>query len=358
VRIFLSFASEQKDTAELIAGALRGRGYTVFFSKDTLPAAESYDVRIQQAVRWSDLFIFLVSPEAVAKGKYTLTELSFAREKWPNPSGHVLPVVVAPTPIDAVPPFLRSVSLFEPEGNVAADTAAEADKILQRANRRTIWWFAGLGVATGILSQVAFNYRLLEVPFVFPVQNVDKITIVPGVLFGALMAYLSWVFGARAKFQLGVIAGATMLSWVLAVNATGLMMEKLSHYTYSAPAAESGSNAAKSDTPSDGEQAKTEGEQIQDIEHVPFRDAFSGMVGGLVGGVGTLVGAALANERVRRARGMLQIVVVAVALGAILGIPAHGWLGFLVGVLLFSCWQGSFAGMLSHALARIEPEAS
>jgi hypothetical protein len=358
VRIFLSFASEQKETAELIAGALRGRGYTVFFSKDTLPAAESYDVRIQQAVRMSDLFIFLVSPEAVAKGKYTLTELSFAREKWLSPSSHVLPVMIAPTPIGSIPPFLRSVSIFEPEGNVAADTAAEADKILQRTSRRTVWWLAVLGVATGILSQVAFNYRVLEVPLVFNVRYIDSITIVPGVVFGALMAYLNWVFGARTKFQLGVILCATVLSWVLAVNMTALIMEKLSLYTYSAPVAGSGSDAAKKDAQADGDRAKTEEEQLKDIEHVPFRDAFSGMIGGLVGAVGTLLGAALANERVRRARGLLQIVVAAVVLGAILGLPGQGWLGFLVGVLLFSSWQGTFAGMLGHALARTESEAS
>jgi hypothetical protein len=82
------------------------------------------------------------------------------------------------------------------------------------------------------------------------------------------------------------------------------------------------------------------------------------MIGGLVGAVGTLLGAALANERVRRARGLLQIVVAAVVLGAILGLPGQGWLGFLVGVLLFSSWQGTFAGMLGHALARTESEAS
>jgi hypothetical protein len=58
LQVFISFASEQKESAELIAVALRERGYKVFFSKDTLPAAQSYDVRIEKAVKSSDLFVW------------------------------------------------------------------------------------------------------------------------------------------------------------------------------------------------------------------------------------------------------------------------------------------------------------
>src|ERR1041384_7348944 len=98
MRIFLSFASEQQAEAEPILLALRDRGYDVFFSHDDLPRGSSFDLRIKKAIEASDLLIFLVSPEAVTKGRYTLTELAFARDKWANPSGHVLPVLVAPTP--------------------------------------------------------------------------------------------------------------------------------------------------------------------------------------------------------------------------------------------------------------------
>ena len=153
MQVFISFASEQKESAELIAVALRERGYKVFFSKDTLPAAQSYDLRIEKAVKSSDLFVFLVSPESVTKGKYTLTELSFARDQWSNPSGHILPVMIAPTEIGKIPVYLRAVSIFEPEGNVAADTAAQVDKILQ-ANRSARHGPASprAGLATGALS--------------------------------------------------------------------------------------------------------------------------------------------------------------------------------------------------------------
>jgi hypothetical protein len=51
-----------------------------------LPAGESYNDRIRAAIGESDLFLFLISPEAVAPGRYTLAELDFARERWPHPS--------------------------------------------------------------------------------------------------------------------------------------------------------------------------------------------------------------------------------------------------------------------------------
>src|ERR1041384_511311 len=98
MRIFLSFASEQQAEAEPILLALRDRGYDVFFSHDDLPRGSSFDLRIKKAIEASDLLIFLVSPGAVTKGPFPLTGVAFGGEKWGNPSGHVLPVLVAPTP--------------------------------------------------------------------------------------------------------------------------------------------------------------------------------------------------------------------------------------------------------------------
>ena len=89
MRIFLTFASEQQNVADSILLALRNRGHEVFFSHDDLPPGESFDARIQKAIAKTDLLVFLVSPESVTKGRYTLTELSFARDQWPSPRGRV-----------------------------------------------------------------------------------------------------------------------------------------------------------------------------------------------------------------------------------------------------------------------------
>ena len=320
-------------------------------------------MRIERAVLASDLFIFLVSPEAVVKGKYTLTELSYARKKWPSASGRVLPVIVAPTPINSIPPFLRSVSIFEPEGNIAADTAAEADKILQRSSRRSVWSFALLGAVTGVLSYVALLYNVLDVPFVEQPFNAFNVTlgfsVIPGPVFGVLIAYLNWKFGKRSKFQLAIILCATVLSWIMAVNAWEIANDQLQKYTYRVPHVEIPSNGP------DGSRAdpRSTGEQSNEVQRFPFTLAVCGMIGGLVGGIGTLLGVALANDRARRARGFLPIVVVAVLIGALFGIPtpttegAWEWYPpWLIGLFLFSCWQAAFAGMLAQVLARTDFE--
>jgi hypothetical protein len=129
VRIFVSFASEQEQLAEPVALALRRREHSVFFSHDDLPPASNFDERIEKAIARSDIFVFLISPESVSKGRYTLTELAFARAKWPDPSDRVLPVMLVETPLENVPNYLKAVTILEPSGNTAAETAAAVDNL-------------------------------------------------------------------------------------------------------------------------------------------------------------------------------------------------------------------------------------
>ena len=69
MQIFLSYASEQKAIAEPIAFSLRKRGHQVFLDRDDLPAGQSFDDQIAAAIAASDFFIFLASPESVAKDR-------------------------------------------------------------------------------------------------------------------------------------------------------------------------------------------------------------------------------------------------------------------------------------------------
>jgi hypothetical protein len=124
LNIFLSYASEDRDIAEEIQLALSGAGHRVFYDKASLPAAGDYHGRIEHAVREADAFVFLISPASVSKGNYSMSELKFARDKWPHPKGHVIPVRLHETPFPAIPPYLKSVTLLEPEGNIAAEVAA------------------------------------------------------------------------------------------------------------------------------------------------------------------------------------------------------------------------------------------
>src|SRR6267143_1158251 len=91
--VFLSYSSEQGEAATRIELSLKEDGHAVFRDRSSLPPGESFDARIRAAVEECDLFIFLISRESISQGRYTLTELKFAGEKWGNPAGHVLPVL-------------------------------------------------------------------------------------------------------------------------------------------------------------------------------------------------------------------------------------------------------------------------
>ena len=129
LKIFLSHASQDRAVAESIVFSLRGRGYQVFLDRDDLPAGASFDQQIERGINESDAFVFLISPDSVAGGRYTLTELTLARRKWPDPNGRVLPVKVRETSLDQVPPYLKAVTILEPVGNITAETSAAVDRL-------------------------------------------------------------------------------------------------------------------------------------------------------------------------------------------------------------------------------------
>ena len=137
MRLFLSYASEDRKLVEPIYLALRAQGHAVFFDRADLPPGEEYDARIREAIEKSRLFVFLVSPASLDAGSYTLTELDIAQKTWERPAGRLLPVVLRSTALEQIPPYLKSVTLLEPEGNVAA-TVADAVHRIAVARRRAL----------------------------------------------------------------------------------------------------------------------------------------------------------------------------------------------------------------------------
>jgi hypothetical protein len=136
--VFLSYASEQRLLAESVALSLRGRGFEVFLDRDNLGVGGAFDAAIEAAVFSSDAFVFLVSPASVTAGRYTLTELVYARQKWPAASGRVLPVLAESTAFDTIPAYLKSVTILEPQGNPAAEVGAAVARLLGSAPPATI----------------------------------------------------------------------------------------------------------------------------------------------------------------------------------------------------------------------------
>ena len=165
MNIFLSHASEQSELARSIEIALSGEGHAVFLDRSSLPSGDEYHERIRRAIADCDLLIFLVSPDSVAKGRYTLNELEFAEQKWRHPGGHVLPVMVVTTDFRAIPVYLKAVTVLQPQGDVAAAVVAAVSRLrapwrsrFARARLLTI----GAIVAIAAIGGAWFGMRYLK----------------------------------------------------------------------------------------------------------------------------------------------------------------------------------------------------
>ena len=147
MRIFISYASENRTAAEEIVLALKERGHKVFFDRDRLAPGDGFHRRIEREVRSADLVVFLISPHAVADGGYTLTELRHVMGQFEHPLGRVLPVMVAATPLDCIPAYLRAVTILEPQGSVAAEVGAAVDRLRPGIGRKLGLTLAALVLA-------------------------------------------------------------------------------------------------------------------------------------------------------------------------------------------------------------------
>jgi TIR domain len=162
MKIFISYSASDASEARLMASALEARGYNVFFDKETLGAGQSYDGKIERAVHSADLFIFLLSPEAIEPGRYTMSELGYAQQRWPNPDRYVLPVMVRAVDLNNVPDYLRAVTFLRPSGNLAAEVGSAVDQMLARSVAWSIARrFAFYGAFAGLVASfLAFQNQL------------------------------------------------------------------------------------------------------------------------------------------------------------------------------------------------------
>jgi hypothetical protein len=132
MRVFLSYASEDVQAAQKIAAALQAAGHSVFFDKNALRSGREYDTSIRDEINRADAYVFLVSGSSIAPGRYTLTELAFAEKRFPNPSGHVLPVVLESVEWARIPAYLTSVTILGLRGNGPAEVVAALAELRSR----------------------------------------------------------------------------------------------------------------------------------------------------------------------------------------------------------------------------------
>jgi len=144
MRIFLSYASPDREQAQSIYLALRDQGHRVFFDRADLPAGDEYHNRIREAIEDCQLFIFLVTPQALDAESYTLSELEIADKSRRK----LLPVALADIDFAKLPPSLKAVTVLRPDGNLAASVAAAVHRIATSLKRK---WLKRAAAVSGLL---------------------------------------------------------------------------------------------------------------------------------------------------------------------------------------------------------------
>lgn len=138
MKIFLSHPHEHRRVADALCVALRQEGHRPTLDVELLAAGDAFHAPLRKAIEGSDLFVYLLSPASLEEGSYALTELEFARKRWPDPTDRVLPVRVAEVDFDRVPPYLASVTVLQPQGDLVAATVARISEIAARRRQRRL----------------------------------------------------------------------------------------------------------------------------------------------------------------------------------------------------------------------------
>jgi hypothetical protein len=382
MKIFISYASERRSVAEKVAFALRGRGHLALFDKDDLPAAKSYDEQIAKVISQSDLMIFLISPESVASGRYTLTELVLARQRWPSAQGRVLPVLISPTPLAEIPNYLSSVQILTPEGNIPAEVALAVDQIAPAARPGRILPIALLlGAASGAISgfgplrsdswneawtsikDVVGNWiGFLPEPLSHPAPYAFSVVV------GVLVVLWDRIPPIRSLVVFPIVT----VSWVCAYYAAFSLVLQLdqqrimSDYSSPNPSRCAGppEESADANKPQpDGDRATTAAQEAICKEIDIYRGQiepifsrlttlvylFAGLAGGFVGSVLMMLGLGRLSVRLRQLDAMTLVVLTGTAAGALLV------MGEKRSFLLFFVWHTVIALAIAWQLTKPVP---
>ena len=152
MRIFLSYPWQDREQAKSIYLALADQGHRVFFDRADLPAGDEYHNRIRAAIENSHLVIFLISPDAIDAESYTLTEVDIAVKARVK----LLPVMLRDTDIAKLPAAVQAVTIYRPDGNVAASVAAEVHRIAGNFKRQRLKRLSAVLLAMALVAAGVF----------------------------------------------------------------------------------------------------------------------------------------------------------------------------------------------------------
>lgn len=358
MRVFLSYASEAKSKAEPIAFSLRARGHKVFLDKDDLPPGNSYEEQIEQAIKASDVFLFLITGDSLARGRFTQTELAWARKKWPVADGHVLPVLLDGAAMAEVPSYLKSVTVLNPQGNVAAEVSAAVDDLAKGLPTTTIVpLMAGLGLASGLACAFLPNFLPEFDLGGIALLNMRDVPLQVGPLFAlALVLGLRYCEKVSVPRMLAMLLTVT-LAWLVAVNVafyTNALDKSSPAYQLLEQEKADAAPAPDGKVDANPRQADTEARETIDFVFNAYSTAVGLLAGGVAGFLGSLLcfaGVRIATPRVSRWSTALLTVFAGGILGLVFFYASTRGQGYHFG-LLYATWQPGVAAALGYGLSR------
>jgi hypothetical protein len=334
MHIFLTFASEQKSIAEKVASSLRSRGFNVFVDNDDLPPGHGHPERVENAIKASDYFVLLVSPQSLHQASDSHTALEFARHKWRNQHGHILPVMVAPTEMAELPEFLRAATVLEPKDEVATEVASYVMQAERAARRNIIAWFAAGGLLSGI-----FGTYLAELPGSRLLDSVGGFNFYPGLYFGLVLCALFVKRLGAPLARLAIVLLVVQLSWQAAVRIAIVVSDIIETRNIRLAQTDTTARQPESSEPRSETSSTSASDGSRGI--IAYDLIIPGLIAGLIGAFGTWLAATVTVPRLRcLVSGSLTTVVGGVA-GPLLAVNLP---------LLYVAWQSAVAASLAYRM--------
>jgi predicted nucleotide-binding protein len=128
VRIFLSYASEDKNRAAELTSQLAQRPNLHVFSADKMSAGENWQSKIKKELSASDFFVILLSPTSM-QSKWVQFELGAA---W-GLNKFIIPVVTSHDLLNKIPVDLAGLHVIEMEHLKKADAISEIMDLYEKA---------------------------------------------------------------------------------------------------------------------------------------------------------------------------------------------------------------------------------
>lgn len=141
IRVFLSYASEDRDQAEELYDRLLEAGCEPWMDKRDILPGEKWTLSIYRAIRRADFFLACISPRAVGKRGFLQTEikqgLSYWQEKLDDDI-YIIPVRLESCEVPEPLNQFEWVDIFEPEGFSRLCQAVDAGAVRIRKDKERL----------------------------------------------------------------------------------------------------------------------------------------------------------------------------------------------------------------------------